>query len=102
MFFHAGAGSQDPLEMLSNSSPPLTPLKVPRMTPAVPSEPSDTQSVRSSRSVTSFTGGALLRHPELHERGLSSSLVESVNVSFESEKPIKVTVIGEIDRKSVV
>lgn len=96
IFLSTGAGSPEPLEMLNSSSPPLTPLKVPRMTPAVPSEPSDTQSVRSSRSVTSFTGGALLRHPELHERGLSSSLVESVNVSFESEKPIKVAVIGEI------
>lgn len=74
----------------------MTPLKVPRAAPALPSEASDTQSIRSSRSVTSFTGGAVVRHPELHEPGLSSSLVESVNASFDSEQATRVTVVGEI------
>ena len=74
----------------------MTPLKVPRAAPALPSEASDTQSIRSSRSVTSLTGGVVVRHPELHEPGLSSSVVESVNVSFDSGKPTRVAVVGEI------
>jgi len=74
----------------------MTPLKVPRAAPALPSEASDTQSIRSSRSIISVTGGAVVRHPELHEPGLSSSLVESVNVSFDSGQPTRVTVMGEI------
>ena len=71
----------------------MTPLKVPR---AVPSEASDTQSIRSSRSVTSLSGGIIVRHPELHEPGLSSSLVESVNVVFDAGIPTRVAVMGEI------
>ncbi|KAF8456649.1 Muniscin C-terminal mu homology domain-containing protein [Terfezia claveryi] len=107
VFFSAGTGPPDPLEVMSNppalhplvlgnSSPPMSPLKVPRAVPALPSEASDTQSIRSSRSVTSLTGGAIVRHPELHEPGLSSSIVESVNVSFDSGQPTRVTVVGEI------
>ncbi|RPB20593.1 hypothetical protein L211DRAFT_792023 [Terfezia boudieri ATCC MYA-4762] len=107
VYFPAGTGPPDPLEVMSNpsalhpsvlgnSSPPMTPLKVPRAVPALPSEASDTQSIRSSRSVTSISGGAIVRHPELHEPGLSSSIIESVNVSFVSGQPTRVTVVGEI------
>lgn len=38
----------------------------------------------------------MVRHPDLHEPGLTSSLIESVNVMFESGQPTRVIVMGEI------
>ncbi|KAF8455251.1 Muniscin C-terminal mu homology domain-containing protein [Kalaharituber pfeilii] len=94
VFFPAGTGPPDPLELLNNSSPPLTPLKAPRAAPTIASEASDTQSIRSSRSVTSL--GGIVKHPELHQPGLSSSIVETVNARFEGGAPVRVTVVGEV------
>lgn len=37
-----------------------------------------------------------MRHPELAEAGLSASIIESINASFEPGSPAKVQVIGEV------
>lgn len=77
-------------------SPPLTPLKIGLRSPIMASEAgSDTQSIRSSRSISSL-GAAVVKHPELTQRGLSASIIECVNAAFESAIPTKVQVTGEI------
>ncbi|TGZ81765.1 hypothetical protein EX30DRAFT_340630 [Ascodesmis nigricans] len=73
-------------------SPPLTPMKIP---PRTPEAGSDTQSIRSARSIASL-GAAIMKHPELHDSGLSSSLIECINATFEAGSPTKVQVTGEI------
>lgn len=59
---------------------------------------SDTQSIRSGRSLasTATTGGLAVRHPDMHTPGLSSSIIETVNATFESGKLTKGAVIGEL------
>jgi F-BAR domain only protein len=50
------------------------------------SQPSmDTQSVRSA-TTTGSQGG--IKHPDLHEPGLNSSIVETINVRFENGKVV--------------
>lgn len=55
---------------------------------------SDTQSIRSGRSLSSYAS-ATVRHPELHEPGLNSSIVETVSTWFEHGKVVKALVIGQ-------
>lgn len=55
----------------------------------------DTGSIRSGRSLTS-TNSQGLRHPELNQTGLSSSILETVSVTFENGQPIRSTLVGEI------
>ncbi|TKA83686.1 hypothetical protein B0A55_00264 [Friedmanniomyces simplex] len=55
----------------------------------------DTGSIRSARSLTS-TGSQALKHPDLTEAGLSSSLVETISARFESGKITSSSLIGEI------
>ncbi|KAK0945741.1 Suppressor of Profilin deletion [Friedmanniomyces endolithicus] len=55
----------------------------------------DTGSIRSARSLTS-TGSQALKHPDLTEAGLTSSVVETVSARFESGKLITSSLIGEI------
>ena len=57
---------------------------------------SDTQSIRSGRSLASTAASAVVRHPELHVPGLSSSIIETVNATFESGKVTKGSVTGEV------
>lgn len=54
---------------------------------------SDTQSIRSARSLTS---NAAIKHPEMHEPGLNSSIIETVNAYFENGEIKSATVIGEL------
>lgn len=56
---------------------------------------SDTQSVRSGRSLSS-SGSTSIKHPELHEPGLSASLVETVSAWFEQGTVTKAMVIGQV------
>ena len=55
----------------------------------------DTGSIRSGRSLTS-TGSQGLKHPELHEHGLNSSIVETVSARFENGQVVSSSLIGEI------
>lgn len=55
---------------------------------------SDAQSVRSGRSLASTASA--IRHPELHEPGLNSSIVESVSATFEQGSVTKAMVVGEV------
>ncbi|KAI1359941.1 Muniscin C-terminal mu homology domain-containing protein [Xylaria arbuscula] len=54
---------------------------------------SDTQSIRSSNSLSSVVQA---KHPEMHEPGLNSSLIETVSATFESGAVKSVKVNGEI------
>ncbi|KAI1352035.1 Muniscin C-terminal mu homology domain-containing protein [Xylaria sp. FL0043] len=54
---------------------------------------SDTQSIRSGNSLSSVLQA---KHPEMHEPGLNSSLIETVSATFESGAVKSVKVNGEI------
>jgi hypothetical protein len=54
---------------------------------------SDTQSIRSARSLT---GGSVVKHPDMHQPGLNSSIVETVSALFENGRIKTGTVTGEI------
>ncbi|KAI8938865.1 hypothetical protein NX059_004725 [Plenodomus lindquistii] len=56
---------------------------------------SDTQSIRSGRSLSS-AASTTIRHPDLHEPGLSASLVETVSAWFEHGSVTKAMVIGQV------
>ncbi|KAK3671815.1 Suppressor of Profilin deletion [Recurvomyces mirabilis] len=55
----------------------------------------DTGSIRSGRSLTS-TSSQVMKHPELTETGLNSSVVETVSARFENGKLTSSSLIGEI------
>jgi F-BAR domain only protein len=54
---------------------------------------SDTQSIRSQRSLT---GIPMIKHPDLHQPGLNSSIVETVSASLENGEIKSGAVIGEV------
>jgi F-BAR domain only protein len=54
---------------------------------------SDTQSIRSARSLT---GGAVVKHPDMHQPGLNASIVETVSAFFENGEIKACAVIGEV------
>lgn len=56
---------------------------------------SDTQSIRSARSLSS-SHSHTVRHPDLHEPGLNSSIVETVSTWFEHGNVTRAVVIGEL------
>lgn len=56
---------------------------------------SDTQSVRSGRSLSS-SASTTIKHPDMHEPGLNSSLVETVSAWFEHGNVTKSMVIGQV------
>ncbi|KAL1632113.1 Suppressor of Profilin deletion [Neofusicoccum ribis] len=56
---------------------------------------SDTQSIRSARSLSS-SHSHTIRHPDLHEPGLNSSIVETVSTWFEHGNVTRAVVIGEL------
>ena len=56
---------------------------------------SDTYSIRSGRSLSS-TVSATIRHPELHDPGLSASIVETVSAWFSAGKFERAIQIGEV------
>jgi hypothetical protein len=56
---------------------------------------SDTQSIRSGRSLSS-SASTTIKHPDLHQPGLSASLVETVSAWFEQGSVTKAMVIGQV------
>ncbi|ETS82327.1 hypothetical protein PFICI_04203 [Pestalotiopsis fici W106-1] len=73
-------------------------LSRPSTVAALTSEPSatgasDTQSIRSSNSLNSVVQ---FKHPDMHEPGLNSSLIETVSATFEDGEAKTVKVSGEI------
>ncbi|KAM0719037.1 hypothetical protein Q7P37_004942 [Cladosporium fusiforme] len=56
----------------------------------------DAQSVRSGRSLTSTGSQGAHRHPELHEIGINSSIIETVSARFENGIISTSSLIGEI------
>ncbi|KAF3312486.1 hypothetical protein TWF173_007097 [Orbilia oligospora] len=75
---------------------PFTPLKMVRQSTLASDAGSDTQSITSGLSAASQGAQAIIKHPSLHEPGLSASLIEHVSAHFEAGQTSKVTVIGEI------
>lgn len=55
----------------------------------------DNQSIRSGRSLMS-TASQSTKHPELHETGLNTSIVETVSARLENGKVVNSSVVGEI------
>ncbi|KIW02971.1 uncharacterized protein PV09_05632 [Verruconis gallopava] len=56
---------------------------------------SDTHSIRSGRSLGS-TVSTTVRHPDMHEPGLNSSFVETINAVFSDGKVTRASLVGEI------
>jgi hypothetical protein len=56
---------------------------------------SDTQSIRSGRSLSS-SASTTMKHPDMYEPGLNSSLVETVSAWFEQGNVTKALVIGQV------
>jgi F-BAR domain only protein len=82
----------------AQASPPMpqpSPLLAHRSTFTTDYTGSDTQSVRSGRSLSSYAS-ATVRHPDMHEPGLNSSIVETVSTWFESAQITKALVIGQV------
>ncbi|KAI9710860.1 MAG: hypothetical protein M1812_007312 [Candelaria pacifica] len=91
--------SQTPESVMNDPSapPPPSPYKMGR-TAALSSDDqpgSDTQSIRSSRSLNSLSS-ATIKHPEMHEPGLNTSIVETVSAWLEHDQVSKAVVIGEL------
>ncbi|KAH0558508.1 hypothetical protein GP486_004835 [Trichoglossum hirsutum] len=85
-------------EIPGTESPPSTSPFKPARSATLSSEDhvgSDTQSIRSSRSLTSLASTSM-KHPELHEPGLTSSVIETVSTWFEQGRATKAIVIGEL------
>ena len=53
----------------------------------------DNQSIRSATTTTSQGG---IRHPDLNDPGLNTSVIEAVNARFENGKLISTSIIGDI------
>ena len=86
----AGAGG---LGIGGTSYPDLTtasPIKAPAMLPEERTM-SDTTSIHSAQSL-----GTLVQHPEMHEPGLNSSIVETVSTWFSDGTVNRSFVVGEI------
>ncbi|KAF2753694.1 hypothetical protein EJ05DRAFT_480168 [Pseudovirgaria hyperparasitica] len=84
------------------TSPPMpssqvSPFKISHRPPFLNEDPagSDTQSIRSGRSLSS-SASTTVRHPELHEPGLNSSIVETVSTWFERGQVTRAMVIGQV------
>jgi F-BAR domain only protein len=87
---HAGGGISR-LEAASSPDPTtVSPIKAPAVLPEERTM-SDTTSVHSAQSL-----GTLIHHPEMHEPGLNSSIVETVSTWFSDGTVSKSFVIGEI------
>lgn len=56
---------------------------------------SDTHSIRSGRSLGS-TVSTTIKHPEMHEAGLNSSVVETISAAFADGKVAHASLVGEI------
>nr|POE48051.1 suppressor of profilin deletion [Quercus suber] len=92
-----------PMDQLAAStfSPFASPGQIPTVRPdsrtAVGSDHAgtDDQSVRSGRSLNSTVSQGT-RHPELHNIGLNSSIVETVSARFENGAVVSESVIGEV------
>ena len=66
--------------------------------PPLPGAPqgSDAQSIRSAHSVNSLATPAAVTHPQMHQPGLNSSIIETVSATFEKTQVVRSTVIGEL------
>ncbi|KAF2088501.1 hypothetical protein K490DRAFT_64553 [Saccharata proteae CBS 121410] len=112
--FSESASSLPPLPTSAPgpTSTPITQVPLPASPPPVPTSPlrplsnhrhnlgddhaaSDTQSIRSGRSLSS-SHSQTVRHPEMHEPGLNSSIVETVSTWFENGNITRAVVIGEL------
>ncbi|OQO11578.1 hypothetical protein B0A48_03305 [Cryoendolithus antarcticus] len=79
------------------ASEPFSPFRPQSRTAQLGNEAAgDNQSIRSSRSLTSTGSQGGIRHPELTDNGLNSSVVETVSARFENGQLISSTLIGEI------
>ncbi|KAF3928523.1 hypothetical protein ABW21_db0202965 [Orbilia brochopaga] len=85
-----------PIALSHPLASPFTPLKMVRQSTLASDAGSDTQSITSGLSATSQGGQSVIKHPSLHEPGLSASLIEHVSASYDAGQTSKVTVIGEI------
>ncbi|KAJ9659002.1 hypothetical protein H2201_007524 [Coniosporium apollinis] len=105
-------GSDDTTQPAASPTPGPTTLPLPQSSPTLaplsPFRPaqhgnllsdapaaSDAGSIRSGRSLSSSVS-VIIKHPELHEPGLNSSIVETVSAYFEHGRVSRATVIGEL------
>ncbi|KAF7193630.1 Cytoskeletal protein syp1 [Pseudocercospora fuligena] len=65
------------------------------MAPLTSDHTGDNQSIRSGRSLQS-TASHGMKHPELQEQGLNSSIIETVSARFEHGQIVSSSLVGEI------
>jgi hypothetical protein len=88
-FNSSGSGSTT-FSPFSPGSEPQSPVRHPA--PLTADHTGDNQSIRSGRSTASHG----MKHPELHEPGLSSSIVETISARFQHGQVSSSSLIGEI------
>ncbi|KAH9837460.1 Muniscin C-terminal mu homology domain [Teratosphaeria destructans] len=77
------------------SAGPSSPFRPESRSAAVADHSADTGSIRSGRSLSSTTSQAN-RHPDLHEVGLNSSILETISAHFDNGQLTSSTLVGEI------
>ncbi|KAF2772682.1 hypothetical protein EJ03DRAFT_324672 [Teratosphaeria nubilosa] len=77
------------------SAGPSSPFRPESRSAAAADHSADTGSIRSGRSLSSTTSQAH-RHPDLHEVGLNSSILETISAHFENGQLTSSTLVGEI------
>lgn len=84
-----------PLPAIGSPLSQSSPFKTSRTALGLEDHTSDTHSIRSGRSLGS-TVSTTVKHPEMHEAGLNSSFVETINATFTDGKVAKASLVGEI------
>ena len=83
----------------STPEPPQAPFKMINRSSTLAAEEqqqgSDTHSIRSGRSLAS-SASSTIKHPEMNEPGLNSSIVETISAWFNDGEITKAAIIGEV------
>ncbi|KXS93632.1 hypothetical protein AC578_6902 [Pseudocercospora eumusae] len=94
------SGAFSPAASSSTAFSPFSPLAATSplqsgMAPLASDHTGDNQSIRSGRSLQS-TASHGMKHPELQEQGLNSSIIETVSARFEHGQLVSSSLVGEI------
>lgn len=91
-FSPVGAGNVNAFSPFGGSQEPQSPIRPTSRTAIGTDYTGDNGSIRSGRS----TASQGMRHPELHQPGLSSSIIETVSARFDNKQVSNVSLIGEV------
>ncbi|CAK3907415.1 Hypothetical predicted protein [Lecanosticta acicola] len=91
-FSPVGAGNVNAFSPFSGGAEPHSPIRPSSRAAVGADHAGDNQSIRSGRS----TASQGMRHPELIQPGLSSSIIETISVRFDSKQVSNASLIGEV------